>query len=276
MVSPAGRQRKGILSFFMVAGLAFAAVGIVLLIMGLSSGDLFANMGLTITGGTFAMIGVIWVIVALGVGGWYSSIANKQAAEQQLFQTGERATAVIEGVEGTGTQINDQPQVYLTLRVKPRNGQGFIHQRKLVLPFGSVVQPGHLVEVAYDPSNTENVAIETDPRYIATPPAQYIKTRPPDGQAQPVHAFTSDSLASAGMGGMGGMGGMPGAGLGGMAGGGFPGMSGAGAASGMGGGSGNGSPPTLIEQIERLAKLRDSGVLTEEEFQQQKANLLGG
>jgi hypothetical protein len=251
MVSPAGRQRKGILSFFMVAGLAFAAVGIVLLIMGLSSGDPFANMGLTITGGTFAMIGVIWVIVAMGVGGWYSSIANRQMAEQQLFQTGERATAVIEGVEQTGMEINNQPQVYLTLRVQPRNGHEFIHQRKLVLPFGSVVQPGYLVDVAYDPANTDNVAIETDARYAATPPAQYIKTRPPGQQA----AAAAPASPMAGM----PMMNMPmgGASMGGMS-------------------SDNGSPPTLIEQIERLAKLRDAGALTEAEFQEQKANLLGG
>ena len=269
MVSPAGRQRRGTLSFFMVGGLAFAVVGAVLLVMGLTSGDAFSNMGLTITGGTFAMIGVIWVIVALGVGGWYSSIANKQAAEAQLFQTGERATAVIEGVEGTNMEINNQPQVYLTLRVKPRNGQEFIHQRKIVLPFGSVVQPGYLVEVAYDPANTDNVALETDPRYAVTPPAQYIKTRPPDGQGQPVHAFTSDSIAGAGA----GMGGFGGAGMPGMAGAGMPGMGGM---AGAGAAASGGSPPTLIEQIERLAKLRDAGALTEAEFQEQKANLLGG
>ena len=251
MVSPAGRQRRGILSFFGIAGLAFAAVGGVMLVMGLTSGDMFSNMGLTIAGGTFAMIGVIWVIVALGVGGWYSSVANRQAAEQMLFQTGQRATAVIEGVEGTGVEINNQPQVYLTLRVKPRHGEEFIHQRKLVLPFGSVVQPGHLVEVAYDPSNPDNVAIETDPRYAATPPGQYIKTRPPDGQGQPVHAFTSDSIASAGAGPA------------------VPPRAGSMSPDG-------GSPPTLIEQIERLAKLRDSGALTEAEFQEQKNNLLGG
>lgn len=241
-MSPGGRQRRGTLSFFLVAGAAFAVVGVVLLVMGLSSGDPFSNMGLTITGGTFAMIGVIWVLVAIGVGGWYSSVANKQAAEQQLFQTGQRATAVIEGVEGTGVSINDCPQVYLTLRVQPRNGQEFIHQRKLVLPFGSVVQPGHLVDVAYDPANPDDVAIETDPRFIATPPAQYIKTRPPEQQqAQPVHAFTSAPAAAAA----------------------------APAAP-------SGSPPTLIEQIERLAKLRDSGALTEAEFQEQKRELLEG
>ena len=235
------RQRKGTLSFFMVAGAAFAIVGIVMLGIGLSSGNLVSNMGLTITGGTFAMIGVIWVAVAVGVGGWYGSVASKQAKEQQLFQTGQRATAVIEGVEGTGMSINDQPQVYLTLRVKPRHGAEFIHQRKLVLPFGSVVQPGYLVDVAYDPANPDALAIETDPRYVATLPAVYIKTRPPDQQAQPVHAFTSATAAPAAP---------------------SPAPS--------------GSPPTLIEQIERLAKLRDSGALTEAEFQQQKKSLLGG
>jgi hypothetical protein len=34
-------------------------------------------------------------------------------------------------------------------------------------------------------------------------------------------------------------------------------------------------PPDPIEQLERLARLRDSGALTEEEFQAQKARLLG-
>jgi hypothetical protein len=228
------RQRKGTLSFFMVAGAAFAIVGIAMLVMGLASGNLISNMGLTITGGTFAMIGIIWVAVAVGVGGWYGSVAAKQAREQQLFQTGQRATAVIEGVEGTGVSINDQPQVYLTLRVKPRNGAEFIHQRKLVLPFGSVVQPGYLVDVAYDPANPDNVALETDPRYTATLPAIYLKTRPPDQGAQPAAAAPAPGPTT------------------------------------------SGSPPTLIEQIERLAKLRDSGALTEAEFQEQKRKLLEG
>ena len=237
-MSPARRQRKGILSFFMLAGAAFAIVGGVMLVMGLSSGDLFSNMALTITGGTFAMIGVIWVLVALGVGGWYSNVAAKQQAEQQLFQTGERATAVIEGVEGTGTMINNQPQVYLTLRVQPRNGAEFIHQRRLVLPFGAVVQPGYLVDVAYDPANPDEVAIESDSRYAATPPAIYIKTRPPEQQQAAAAPVAASSLASA------------------------P--------------AGDDSPPTLIEQIERLAKLRDSGALTDAEFETQKKELLGG
>ena len=225
------RQRRGLLSFFVVAGGLFALVGVGMLIAGMASGGFGSGMALTITGGTFAMIGVIWVIVGFGVGGYYRGVAAKQAKERELFQTGQRATAVIEGVEGTGTMINNQPQVYLTLRVKPRHGAEFVHQRKLVLPFGAVVQPGYLVEVAYDPANPDNLALETDERYAATPPAVYIKTRPPEQQAAPAAAAPD---------------------------------------------VGGGSPPTLIEQLERLAKLRDSGALTQAEFDEQKRELLGG
>jgi uncharacterized membrane protein len=234
VVSPASRQRGGILSFFMLAGIAFAIVGIVLFAMG--------GMGGSIAGGTFLMIGVIWVLVALGVGGWYGRVRQRQAEEQQRFQTGERATAVIEGVEATGTMINNQPQVYLTLRVRPRHGAEFIHQRRLVLPFGSVVQPGHLVDVAYDPANPERVALDTDPRYAATPPAMYIRTRPPGEQSAPGAA---------------------------------PGLAG-GYAPTPGPSAPDDEPPTLIEQLERLAKLRDSGALSQAEFDAQKKKLLGG
>jgi putative oligomerization/nucleic acid binding protein len=228
VVSPARRQRSGLISFFKYAGALFALAGVAMLVAGALSDSAIGGMGLIITGGTFAMIGVIWVIVALGLGGWYGSVAKRQAQEAQLFQTGERATAVIEGVEGTGVSINDCPQVYLTLRVKPRHGAEFVHQRKLVLPFGSVVQPGYLVDVAYDPANQQNVALDVDPRYAATPPAVYVRTRPPEQEPAAAAPASDDS------------------------------------------------PPTLIDQLERLAKLRESGALSDEEFDAQKKALLGG
>ena len=225
-MTPGRRARSGILGFFKVGGAAFALLGIALLVAGLGAGEV-AGQAMLITGFTFALIGVIWVIVALGVGGWYGGVAKRQAAEAQLFQTGERAVATIEGVEGTGVSINDCPQMVLTLRVKPRHGAEFVHQRKIVLAFGSVVQPGYVVDVAYDPRDPENLALDVDPRYAATPPAVYVRTRPPD--QEPPAAAPED-----------------------------------------------GSPPTLIDQLERLAKLRESGALTEAEFQEQKQQLLGG
>jgi hypothetical protein len=40
--------------------------------------------------------------------------------------------------------------------------------------------------------------------------------------------------------------------------------------------SGSASGGDSVAQLERLAKLRDSGALTEAEFEQQKARILGG
>ena len=43
------------------------------------------------------------------------------------------------------------------------------------------------------------------------------------------------------------------------------------------GAQGSASPAEdRLEQLERLVKLRDSGALTQEEFEQQKAEILGG
>jgi hypothetical protein len=237
VVSPAARTRGGTLSFFKVGGAAFAVIGAVLLVLGAMSGDLTSSMGLAITGGTFAMIGVIWVLVAIGVGGWYGRVRQRQAAEERLFQTGQRATAVIEGVEGTGVTINDCPQVYLTLRVQPRSGAEFVHQRKIVLPFGSVVQPGYLIDVAYDPADPSKVALETEPSWAATPPAVYLRTRPPE--------MAATAAAAA------------------------PGLV-------AGASPAHDSPPTLIDQLERLKALKDGGALTGAEFEEQKRKLLGG
>lgn len=225
-MTPGRRARQGVLGFFKIGGGLFAVLGVALLVAGFASGGGEAAMALSIVGGTFAMIGVIWVIVALGVGGWYGSVAKRQAAEAQLFQTGERAVATIEGVEGTGVMINNCPQMVLTLRVSPRHGSEFVHQRKIVLAFGSVVQPGHLIDVAYDPRDPRQLALDVDPRYAATPPSVYLRTRSPE---QAVAAPAQDD-----------------------------------------------SPPTLIDQLERLAKLRDTGALSEDEFQAQKRQLLGG
>ena len=41
-------------------------------------------------------------------------------------------------------------------------------------------------------------------------------------------------------------------------------------------GSGAAAAPDPIDQIDRLAKLRDSGVLSDSEFEQEKRKLLGG
>ena len=48
----------------------------------------------------------------------------------------------------TATQINDNPVIELTLRVNPRHGAEFLHERKLSVPPNAIPLPGHLTDVA--------------------------------------------------------------------------------------------------------------------------------
>ena len=186
------------------------------------------TMGGSIAGGTFLMIGVIWIAVALGVSAWYQGIARKSAAQKQLFETGTRATAVIESVEQTGTYINNMPSYNVVVRVEPKFGAPFTHETRLVTLGNGVPIPGYLVEVGYDPTDTSQVAFETRPG-LAIPPGEGWVMRPPDG------------------------------------------------ARGSGGDAGGVGDETdeRLDALERLGKLRDTGVLSEAEFEAEKARLLG-
>ena len=85
---------------------------------------------------------------------------------------------MIEGVEGTATRINDHPQIVLRVRVRPRHGEEFVHERRVVVPDGGVPIPGHLVEVAFHPAARSRVALEADER-CDSPPARLNVSRPP-------------------------------------------------------------------------------------------------
>ncbi|MBA3302172.1 MAG: SHOCT domain-containing protein [Thermoleophilaceae bacterium] len=185
------------------------------------------------------MIGVVWAIVGFGLGAYYSGVAAKAAQEAQLFATGTRATGVIERVESTATTINDSPVINLSVRVAPRNGAEFVHQRKLCVPVSAVPLPGHLVEIAFDPNDTSKVALQTDDRF-SSPPARYVVTRPPEGGT--VAAATGNARSG-----------------------------------GIVAGAVEPAAPATdnsVEQLERLAKLREDGVLSEAEFQVQKSRIL--
>lgn len=189
--------------------------------MALAGAVVTALAGLTV-GGTFLLIGVIWAIVGFGVRRYYAGFQRKLEEEEELFRTGERATAVVEDVQVTATRINDNPVIDLTLRVRPRHGEEFVHQRRLSVPPNGIPLPGHLTDVAFDPRDRGKVALDVDER-LAIAPGRYVRTRPPEPDAAPA----ADS-----------------------------------------------AQPSVIEQLERLQRLREQGALTESEFAAQKARIL--
>jgi hypothetical protein len=77
--------------------------------------------------------------------------AHKQS---HLIRTGISASATIVNVEDTGTTINDDPRVKLTLRVEPPDGGApFELQRKLLVSRVAVPKKGEHVQVYYDPND---------------------------------------------------------------------------------------------------------------------------
>ena len=177
--------RTGVGGFVAYGGIAMTAVGVVVT----------ALAGVTV-GLTFLLIGVIWTLVGFGVRRYYAVVQQRREEEAQLFQTGQRATAVVENVEVTATQINDNPVIDLALRVKPRTGSEFVHERRVCVPANGIPLPGHLTEVAYDPRDTTKVALDVDDR-LAIPPGVYIRTRPPEHEPAPAAAAEKSGVIDA-------------------------------------------------------------------------------
>ena len=229
--SPSVAGRKGVGSFFLIAGIGFVVVGGIVFFMGGAAG--------AIAGGTFLLIGVIWVVVALGVGGFYGGMAKRAENERKLFETGRRATAVVEGVETTSMVLNNiNQQIILRLRVRPPGEAEFPYERKMFVPFHGMPRTGDLIEVAFDPSDRTKLALETDWRSDTAGGRLLVLRRP------------GESPAPAGQR--------------------------AGAIPAPYGPETTTAPARVIEQLERLQRLREEGALTESEFAAQKAKVLSG
>lgn len=135
-------------------GIVLTVAGIVMLLAGADGG------------GVVTTIGVCWVLALLALAALYDRGSDRQKAEADLFETGRRATAVVESVRLTGLIINDVNQrIELTLRIEPAGEPPFQHQRKLFVPLHGVPRAGDLIEAAYDPEDRSRVGLRADPTW---------------------------------------------------------------------------------------------------------------
>jgi hypothetical protein len=101
------------------------------------------------------------VVVIVLVMKYVSGMTGNTKAGRALMATGSDAQATILGLQQTGTFVNNNPQVILTLQVEPVGQPAFQAQTSTILPLVAVpqVQPGNVVAVKYDPADHSKVML---------------------------------------------------------------------------------------------------------------------
>lgn len=166
----------------------------------------------------------------------------------------------------------------LKLRVEPEAQDPFEVTLKQVFNDAHgqhIPQEGWSVKVIYDPSDHSRVVIDLDEMFVRPGVADrdaavarheqaLAMSRDPEARAQRIQRMQAEAMASAGV---------------------SPDLLAmqqqmaakflAGRAAGAGQAAAGPTAPDVADQLGKLADLRDRGALTEDEFQQQKAKLLG-
>lgn len=90
-----------------------------------------------------------------------AGMTGNTKAGRALMATGADAQATVLGLQQTGTFVNNNPQVILTLQVSPPGQPPFQAQTSTILPLVAVpqVQPGNVVNVKYDPMDHSKVMV---------------------------------------------------------------------------------------------------------------------
>ena len=106
----------------------------------------------------------ISTIVPMGITGYFLFRMFKNTNQNRdLVKTGIQAPAVILNAEDTGTTMNDNPQVRLTLQVNPAGRPSFQAVTTTLVSrirIGMIV-PGAPATVRYDPNDITKVAVES-------------------------------------------------------------------------------------------------------------------
>lgn len=107
----------------------------------------------------------------------------------RLLAEGRPAIATIAGVADTGITVNKNPQVRLTVRIDPEDGNpAFDGQKTVVVPRVEIPRRGQRFPAWYDPADPSQFVLVTEPDESAPPQVRssYAKataTTPPIGTA---------------------------------------------------------------------------------------------
>jgi len=173
-------------------------------------------------------------------------------ANATIVEIAEKGMAVTRGAEGVVS--NTEIALKTHLRVQPDDEPEFEVKKRFSFPQMSVPAAGQTVPVLYDPQDHDKIIVDYSPD--AQQSAAFTAAGIDQGQIGELMEQAQQMRAQAAQM-QGGMGQMPGMGQ-------VPGM----------------PPPAQpqtdsVAQLERLAKLKESGALTDAEFESEKAKILG-
>lgn len=112
-----------------------------------------SDMSLLTSISTVATFGMMFAAMALLFGApILGGLLNRK-----VLRTGKSATARIIGVTDTGTYINRQPLVHITMEVQRADGSPFQAETERILGYSQLArfQPGATVNVRYNPDTLE-------------------------------------------------------------------------------------------------------------------------
>ena len=143
------------------AGLGFLAVGVPALVLGcigfaIAGDQLFEGAW----GGIVAGVGIT-LLTLLFLGFLFGGMAVASARKARLQQTGTHGAARLMVVRQTGTRVNDQPLLELTMNVSLPGMEPYTAIHREVVPEIRLVQmqPGATLHVAVDPRDRRYMAI---------------------------------------------------------------------------------------------------------------------
>jgi Short C-terminal domain len=114
-------------------------------------------------------------------------------SKQDVLEEGRQAMATVRGVESTGTLVNGNPRVKLTLDVQPMGESAFTVEKKAVLPAASVPMVGQQIPVRFLPEDhdrceIDKAALEMSQAEVVTPKGTVRAAPPPPPPPPPPKA----------------------------------------------------------------------------------------
>jgi putative oligomerization/nucleic acid binding protein len=176
--------------------------------------------------------------------------------KKQLEESGKRANAVVVEIAERGMAVtrgaegvisNTELALKAHLKVQPDDEPEFEVKKRFSFPQLAVPSAGQTIPVLYDPQDHDKIIVDYSPE--AQQQAAFTAAGVDPNAIGQLMAQAQQMQAQAGQGGVPGMTQMP--------------------------GQAPAAQPDPVEQLEKLAKLKESGALTEPEFEAEKAKILG-